>query len=892
MNAVAKPTLLLIDGHSLAFRAFYALSPDSFKTSAGQHTNAVHGFISMMLNILQAEQPSHMAVAFDLSRSSFRTDEYPAYKGTRGETPPEFNGQTELLTEALAAMNIVTITKVNYEADDVIATLSKMGDDAGYEVFIVSGDRDTFQLISENTTILYPVKGVMNLARMNDEAVYAKYGVHANQYSDLAALVGETSDNLPGIPGVGPKTAAKWLQEHHSLEAILESADTIGGKVGESLREHKQEAIRNRRLNRLVRDLELPVTLEDLKIEGVNQDEVKRVFANLQFRSLTERVLRLRGTKASDSTEQDANEPSKDDFQEPAATMFDVPSQPESVVVSWNDFKAFVEGNDAALAFELAETRILAIGAATASERRYCPLNEGEANVAQEWLRSIETATIFGAKDIERALLQQGVALSAVVDDPLLEAYLVDPVRRSYAIDDLALEHLGLVVKRSDANQLIPDDSVDCSLNAWLTFLLAKKLGASIEQQNMQSVYETIEKPSSRVLAEMEATGVQVNQVLLTGLLEKLAIEIREAELACFALIGKEINLASPKQLQTVLFEDLGMVGNKKIKTGFSTNAEALNTLFEETEHPFLEALLKHREVTKIRQMVEVLNKSIAADGRIHTNYVQTGTSTGRLSSEAPNLQNIPIKTERGREIRDAFEVSEGFETLLTADYSQIEMRIMAHLSEDDGLIEAFNTGEDLHRYVGARIFGVSPNDVTAAMRSKVKAMSYGLVYGLSEYGLAKQLRISNGEAKELMADYFARFGGVRRYLASVVDHAKLNGYTVTTFGRRRPFEDLKSPIFQLRENARRAALNAPIQGTAADIMKLAMIRVQAAITDAGLSSRMLLQVHDELVFEVASGELEQLKSIAIDCMSNVVKLSVPLEVHIGVGKTWDAAGH
>lgn len=892
MNAVAKPTLLLIDGHSLAFRAFYALSPDSFKTSTGQHTNAVHGFISMMLNILQAEQPSHMAVAFDLSRSSFRTDEYPAYKGTRGETPPEFNGQTELLTEALAAMNIVTITKVNYEADDVIATLSKMGDDAGYEVFIVSGDRDTFQLISENTTILYPVKGVMNLARMNDEAVYAKYGVHANQYSDLAALVGETSDNLPGIPGVGPKTAAKWLQEHHSLEAILESADTIGGKVGESLREHKQEAIRNRRLNRLVRDLELPVTLDDLKIEGVNQDEVKRVFANLQFRSLTERVLRLRGIKASDSTEQVSNEPSKDDFQEPAETMFDVPSQPESVVVSWSDFKAFVEGNDAALAFELAETRILAIGAATASERRYCPLNEGEANVAQEWLRSIETATIFGAKDIERALLQQGVALSAVVDDPLLEAYLVDPVRRSYAIDDLALEHLGLVVKRSDANQLIPDDSVDCSLNAWLTFLLAKKLGASIEQQNMQSVYETIEKPSSRVLAEMEATGVQVNQVLLTGLLEKLAIEIREAELACFALIGKEINLASPKQLQTVLFEDLGMVGNKKIKTGFSTNAEALNTLFEETEHPFLEALLKHREVTKIRQMVEVLNKSIAADGRIHTNYVQTGTSTGRLSSEAPNLQNIPIKTERGREIRDAFEVSEGFETLLTADYSQIEMRIMAHLSEDDGLIEAFNTGEDLHRYVGARIFGVSPNDVTAAMRSKVKAMSYGLVYGLSEYGLAKQLRISNGEAKELMADYFARFGGVRRYLASVVDHAKLNGYTVTTFGRRRPFDDLKSPIFQLRENARRAALNAPIQGTAADIMKLAMIRVQAAITDAGLSSRMLLQVHDELVFEVAPGELEQLKSIAIDCMSNVVKLSVPLEVHIGVGKTWDAAGH
>ncbi len=892
MNAVAKPTLLLIDGHSLAFRAFYALSPDSFKTSAGQHTNAVHGFISMMLNILQAETPTHMAVAFDLSRSSFRTDEYPAYKGTRGETPPEFNGQTELLTEALTAMNIVTVTKVNYEADDVIATLSKMGDDAGYEVFIVSGDRDTFQLISDNTTILYPVKGVMNLARMNDEAVYAKYGVHANQYSDLAALVGETSDNLPGIPGVGPKTAAKWLQEHHTLEAILDAVDTFAGKVGESLREHKQEAIRNRRLNRLVRDLDLPVTLDALKIDGVNQDEVKRVFANLQFRTLTERVLRLRGSSAASSTKPDSANASDSPSQEPEVTIFDLPSQPESTTVALADFIDYVAEHDCALSFELGDSRILAIGAATLTDRRYCPLAANEIEPVHKWLSQLQTATIFGAKDVERALMRLGVSLTAIVDDPLLESYLLDPVRRSYTLDDLAAEHLGVVVKRSDANQLIPDDSVDCSLNAWLTVLLAKKLGGCLEQQDMLSVYETIEQPSSRVLATMEAAGVQVNRAILSGLLETLAHEIRAAELACFALIGKEINLASPKQLQTVLFEDLGMVGNKKIKTGFSTNAEALNTLFEETEHPFLEALLKHREVTKIRQMVEVLNKSIAADGRIHTNYVQTGTSTGRLSSEAPNLQNIPIKTERGREIRDAFEVGEGFEALLTADYSQIEMRIMAHLSEDEGLIEAFNTGEDLHRFVGARIFGVNPADVTTAMRSKVKAMSYGLVYGLSEYGLAKQLRISNGEAKELMNDYFSRFGGVRRYLASVVDHAKLNGYTVTTFGRRRPFDDLKSPIFQLRENARRAALNAPIQGTAADIMKLAMIRVQAAIADAGLKSRMLLQVHDELVFEVAPGELDQLKAIAVDCMSNVVKLSVPLEVHIGVGKTWDSAGH
>jgi DNA polymerase-1 len=390
----------------------------------------------------------------------------------------------------------------------------------------------------------------------------------------------------------------------------------------------------------------------------------------------------------------------------------------------------------------------------------------------------------------------------------------------------------------------------------------------------------------------MEHHGVAINKVALESLFDSLGAEVAKVQQEAFDIIGKEINLSSPKQLQTVLFEDLGMTGTKQVKTGFSTNAEALTTLFEQNGHPFLEKLLAHREVTKIRQMVEIVLKSVGQDGRIHTNYVQTGTSTGRLSSEGPNLQNIPIKSERGREIRDAFIVGEGYETLLTADYSQIEMRIMAHLSADEGLIEAFKSGEDLHRFVGSRIFGVKPEDVTTAMRSKVKAMSYGLVYGLSEYGLAKQLRMSNAEAKQLMNDYFDRFGGVRRYLATVVEDAKLLGYTVTTFGRRRPFDDLKSPIFQIRENARRAALNAPIQGTAADIMKLAMNNIHAKIQSAGLKSRMLLQVHDELVFEVANGELEKLRELVVHEMQNVVELSVPLEVHVGVGKTWDQAGH
>ena len=390
----------------------------------------------------------------------------------------------------------------------------------------------------------------------------------------------------------------------------------------------------------------------------------------------------------------------------------------------------------------------------------------------------------------------------------------------------------------------------------------------------------------------MEHTGIKVNRQMLEEQFESLGVEVNQIAQEAYAISGHEVNLASPKQLQTVLFDELGMTGTKSVKTGFSTNAAALNELFEQTQHPFLEKLLAHRESSKIRQMVEIVVKSISSDGRVHTSYGQTGTSTGRLSSENPNLQNIPIKTERGRQIRAAFEVGEGFETLLTADYSQIEMRIMAHLSEDEGIIEAFRSGEDLHRFVGARIFGVEPSEVTSSMRSKVKAMSYGLVYGLSEYGLAKQLRISNAEAKQLMSDYFARFGGVRRYLASVVDVAKTDGFTTTTFGRRRPFDDLNSKIFQIRENARRAALNAPIQGTAADIMKLAMNQIAAELQADGYQSRMLLQVHDELVFEVAYGELDKLTAMVTQKMANVVELSVPLEVQVGTGQNWDTAGH
>ena len=901
MNANPQPTLLLIDGHSLAFRAFYALSPDSFRMKSGQHTNAVHGFISMMLNILQAEKPTHLAVAFDLSRSSFRTEEYPEYKGTRGETPPEFNGQTELLQEALEAMNIVTLTRENYEADDILASLADQSAEKGYQVLVVSGDRDTFQLISERTTILYPVKGVLNLARMDDAAVLAKYTIHAKQYPDLAALVGETSDNLPGIPGVGPKTAAKWLQQYGDLAGVLAAADDITGKVGESLREHRELAVRNRRLNHLVRDLDLGVDQSQLALGSVNEAKVREVFGKLEFRSLTERVMRLRGNSGSQVQGAEAlSESASDNSSAPLESVATSSSPftelpiPESKSLDGEAATAWLKLHQGTvgLAFELAEHGIASIGLATETERVLIDGSKISGDLLTWLADGSQKKSLHGAKDVTKRLLDLGVMLNGVEYDTLLMAYLLNATGKNFELDDLALEYLGQSIQRGDPNQLIAENSTDASLDAWLAVSLSPALFSKLEAEGQLHVYSRVELASNDALARMEHAGISIDRAKLEELFERLTREVAAVAKDCFAIIGHEINLSSPKQLQAVLFDELGMTGTKQLKTGFSTNAEALSTLFEQTQHPFLEKLLEHREITKIRQIVETMLKAIAVDGRIHTNYVQTGTATGRLSSEGPNLQNIPIKSERGREIREAFSVGEGFETLLTADYSQIEMRIMAHLSEDDGLIEAFKTGEDLHRFVGARIFGVTPAEVDTAMRSKVKAMSYGLVYGLSEYGLAKQLRIPNAEAKQLMADYFARFGGVRRYLASVVDEAKTLGYTATSLGRRRRFDDLNSSIFQLRENARRAALNAPIQGAAADIIKLAMVAIDQDIQDQKLTSRMLLQVHDELVFEVAAGELEILKKIVVDRMAHAVELSVPLEVHLGIGKNWDEAGH
>ncbi|MDA2976994.1 MAG: DNA polymerase I [Actinomycetota bacterium] len=885
-----QPTLLLIDGHSLAFRAFYALNPDNFKNQQGQHTNAVHGFISMLLNILEGEKPTHLCVAFDVSRESFRTEELPEYKGTRGETPEEFIGQTELLVEALTAMRITSVSRERFEADDLIASLAHLGEKAGMRVLVVSGDRDTFQLITEQTTILYPVKGVMNLARMDDAAVLEKYGVHAKQYPELAALVGETSDNLKGIPGVGPKTAAKWIQQYGSLDAILESAEEIPGKVGESLRENKELAVRNRRLNELVRSLEFDFGMQDLALGSVDEDQVKEVFAKLSFRTLLTRVLKLRGVNGTQHPVRSARVEDDSPEHEPmreAPRGPDLPTEPpKPEISSISDIEKLV-AEGAFLKLELAEGSLVGLGAATTTKR----LDWNGKDV--EGALKLVAAGGFGswdAKNSYRRFAEAGIVLGDLNNDALLAAYLIDPSSKDLDPDALVRRYAGVDVVRADADQLLSEP--EPSLDAWCYAMIWAALAPRLEDEESLPVYKDIELPVAGVLSRMEVHGIAVAKDVLQSQFDELSAEVDEIARQAYDIIGHEVNLASPKQLQTVLFEELGMEGTRSVKTGYSTNAEALATLYEQTEHPFLEKLLAHRDSSKLRQITETLIKAVAADGRIHTSYSQVGTSTGRLSSENPNLQNIPIKTDRGMRLRSAFIAGEGYETLLTADYSQIEMRIMAHLSEDEGLIEAFNKGEDLHNFVGARIYGVEPEAVTGAMRSKVKAMSYGLVYGLSEYGLARQLRISKSEAKQLMSDYFERFGGVKRYLDTVVQRAKSLGHTTTVYGRRRPFPDLQSKIFQVRENARRAALNAPIQGTAADIMKLAMIEVESGMLKAGLKSQLLLQVHDELVIAVAPRELEGVKKVALEKMTEVAKLSVPLDVHIGIGENWELAGH
>jgi DNA polymerase I len=893
-----RPRLLLLDGHSLAYRAFFALPVENFSTTTGQHTNAVFGFTSMLINVLRDEQPTHIGVAFDKSRQTFRLQEYAEYKAKRNKTPEEFSSQLPLINEVLDALKIKHLAKEGYEADDIIATLVTEALDEGFEVLILSGDRDAFQLVTERSTVLYPMRGVSELARMTPDAVEERYGVRPERYPELAAIVGETSDNLPGVPGVGPGFAARWLKEYDGLDGVITHADKITGKKGEALREHLSDVIRNRRLNALVCDLDLELAPADLEARSWDRQLVHTLFDSLEFRVLRERLLESWDVQHDDIDDSG--------FELSGAVLG------AGEVSVWLAEHAG-DGTRTGLTVHggwgagTGEVRGLALAAA---DGQAAWIDAGEVTpdddaAVMSWLGDPgRDKVLHDAKGPMLALGARGWPLHGLVSDTALAAYLVRPDQRSYDLADLTLRYLkrelkqGSGVDTGQEEMLFADEASaggvaeTAMLHARAVLDLADTLDGEIEQTGGARLLAEVELPLVDLLASMEQTGIAVDIDHLESLESHFATEVRDAASEAFRVIGKEINLGSPKQLQVVLFDELGMPKTKRTKTGYTTDADALQGLFEKTEHPFLMALLRHRDVSRLRQTIEGLLKTVQSDGRIHTTFNQTIAATGRLSSTEPNLQNIPIRTEEGRRIREGFVVGKGYDCLLTADYSQVEMRIMAHLSEDSGLIEAFRSGQDFHSITASRVFQVPADDVTPGQRAKIKAMNYGLAYGLSAFGLGQQLRIDPAEARGLMEEYFQTFGGVRDYLGGVVDEARRTGFTETLWGRRRYLPDLSSDIRQRREMAERMALNAPIQGSAADLIKVAMLHVDTAIGEAGLGSRMLLQVHDELVFEVADGEREALEEIVRREMGGAADLAVPLDVSVGTGRSWHDAAH
>lgn len=884
----------------MAYRAFFALPVENFSTTTGQPTNAVYGFTSMLINVLRDEQPTHIVVAFDVSRHSFRTDKYAEYKAGRSETPTDFKGQVSLVKEVLAALQIPVVEKEGFEADDVIATLASQARDQGMSVLISSGDRDAFQLVDDQITVLYPRKGVSDLARMDPAAIEAKYGVPPQQYRDLAALVGETSDNLPGIPGVGPKTAAKWITTYGGVEGVIARADEIKGKAGDSLRERLADVIRNYEINCLVSDLELPLRPEDTRWTGWDREAVHQVFDTLEFRILRDRLYQYL----------EAVEPE-------AESGFDLTGEvltEPGALAGWLTTHV-ATGTPVGLAVKLdtgpnrrhtASITGLALATAGGAAAWVDPaqLDPTDESALASWLADEQRPKVLhDSKPAVLACAAHGWQLAGIVRDTQIAAYLARPDQRSYDLTDLALRYLHreLRVDVPESGQLTLDGLGDegvveqnLMLQARATLDLADAIDAELSRDGEQSarLMAGVELPLMRVLATMESTGIAADTHYLSELEAHFAAEVKAAAQGAYEAVGREFNLGSPKQLQEILFTELGLPKTKKIKTGYTTDADALQWLYAQQPHPVLAHLLRHRDVAKLKSTVDGLLKSVSDDGRIHTTFNQTVAATGRLSSTEPNLQNIPIRTEEGRRIRRAFVVGEGYESLLTADYSQIEMRIMAHLSSDDALIDAFNSGADFHAATASSVFGVPLDEVTPDQRRKIKAMNYGLAYGLSAFGLSQQLSISTEEARGLMENYFAGFGGVRDYLQQVVARARQDGYTSTILGRRRYLPDLVSDNRQRRDIAERMALNAPIQGSAADIIKVAMLHVDTALGEAGLRSRMLLQVHDELVFEVAPGEREALEALVRREMGGAYPLSVPLEVSVGLGRDWNSADH
>ncbi|WP_433284736.1 DNA polymerase I [Pseudonocardia sp. CA-142604] len=904
--------LLLLDGHSLAYRAFFALPAENFRTGTGQTTNAVYGFTSMLINLLRDEQPTHLAVCFDVSRATFRSERYTEYKANRTTTPDDFRGQVDLIKEVLRALGIPDFGVEGFEADDLIATLATQAEADGFQVLITTGDRDAFQLVSDDVTVLYPKRGVSDLGRIDPGEVMNRYGLTPAQYPDFAALRGDPSDNLPSIPGVGEKTAAKWIREFGSLAELTDRVDEVKGKAGDALRAHLAGVLLNRQLTELIRDVPLDAAPADLELRPWDRDAVHRLFDELEFRVLRERLF---ATLQSAEPEAEGGIEVQGGAIEPGGVRAWLQSHARDgrrVGLTFHGITGGATAGDlAGIGLAAGEPTVEAraegalAGVPQAAYLDVVKLTPDDEAALGEWLAdpSVPKAA-HDAKSALHALRGRGWSLAGLTSDTALAAYLARPGQRSFDLADLALRYLRRELRadgEAEDGQLSllgGEEEADAAraqtqmIAASAVAELADALDAELAERGGTELLAELELPLEFVLADLEKAGIAVDGEALAALEAEFAAQVKQAAQDCYSVIGKEINLGSPKQLQAVLFDELNMPKTKRTKTGYTTDADALQTLYEQTGHEFLSHLLLHRDATRLKVTVDGLLKSVADDGRIHTTYSQTIAATGRLSSTEPNLQNVPIRTAAGRRIRETFVVGPGYAELMTADYSQIEMRIMAHLSEDAALIEAFRSRHDFHAQTAGRVFGCEPTEVSGEQRAKIKAMNYGLAYGLSSFGLAGQLRISTEEARGLMDEYFNVFGGVRDYLRSIVDVARKDGFTATILGRRRYLPDLTSDNRQRREMAERMALNAPIQGSAADIIKVAMLGVHRALTSEGLRSRMLLQVHDELVLEVAEGEREAVETLVRREMGAAAQLSVPLEVSVGYGRSWDDAAH
>lgn len=874
-----RPRLLLLDGHSLAYRAFYALPVENFTTTSGQPTNVVYGFANMLANVLRDERPTHAAVAFDVSRQTFRTEAFPEYKATRARSPGEFGAQLPVLDRLLAAMSVPVLRAPGYEADDVIATLATAAEADGMDVLIVTGDRDVLQLVSDHVTVLYFYRTASEMIRYTPGAVRERYGLTPAQYPDFAALRGDPSDNLPSIPGIGEKTAARWVREYGSLDALLEHAGEVKGKAGEKLRAAAATVALNRRLTELVRDLDLPVAPADLRRRPYDLAAFTAVLDELEFRnaSLRQRLF---------AADPGGGRPPRDAEPEPVHGRELGPDE----LAGWlGSHAAGLTG----LAADHTWTRgagdieriALAAGDGNAASFEPSGLTAADERAFAAWLADPgRPKALHDLKSLLRVFAERGWRLEGIATDTAMAAYLLLPGLAAYGIADLAGRHLG---RRPTA-----EGAAGLMLSARAVLDLAGVFAADLASTGMDEVLRDVELPLSRLLARAERAGVRVDAELLHELERYFSDGMERAADEAAEIAGRRFNPASTKQLQEVLFGELDLPRTKKIKSGYSTDLDALTWLAARTDNGLPQVLLRHRDQARLRSTVTGLIREIGADGRIHTNFQQTVAATGRLTSADPNLQVIPVRTEEGRRIRRAFTPGDGHESLMTADYGQLELRVMAHLSQDPTLLAAFESGEDLHTTMAARVFGARPGDVTPDMRRKIKAMSYGLAYGLSAFGLAKQLGVPVAEARPLMDAYFERLGGVRDYLDHVVAEARATGYTRTILGRRRYLPHLNSDDRRRRETAERMALNAPVQGSAADIVKIAMLRVDEALTAAGLASRLLLQVHDEIVLEVAPGEAGAVREIVRTGMTTAYPLAVGLEVAIGAGPDWNAAAH